>query len=69
MGTRMNRETYAQMVAEDKAWLLANAPHSCERDHVLAVLDASTDLHYPRERKPQKHEGPCWRNSHADCGC
>lgn len=65
----MNRETYAKLVAEDKEWLLANAPHSCEREHILLVLDASIDLHYPPERRQRKHEGSCWRNSYSDCGC
>lgn len=25
-------------------------------------------LFYPRGSRA-KHDGPCWRNSHADCGC
>lgn len=26
-------------------------------------------LFYPARASTKKHDGPCWRNSHADCGC
>ena len=26
-------------------------------------------LFYPRPASTKKHDGPCWRNSHDDCGC
>lgn len=29
---------YDELVDEDIEWLKANAPHSCERDHILDVL-------------------------------
>jgi len=51
MGTQLTREAYATLVAEDKAWLIANAPRSLERDHIIAVLDSSVINYAPRERQ------------------
>jgi hypothetical protein len=53
----MNRETYAKMVDEDKAWLLKSTPHCCERDHILAILDASVTNYAHRERAAKIRSG------------
>ena len=53
MGTQMNRKAYEALVEEDKAWLIANAPPSLERDHIIQVLDSSVRDYAPRERTPK----------------
>lgn len=45
MGTTMNRDAYHRLITEDIAWLLQQ-PATCERDHILAVLNCSTDRIY-----------------------
>lgn len=40
-----------------------------EKVHASNTLNP---IDFPRSNvKPlqKKHDGPCWRNSHADCGC
>lgn len=37
-GTFLNHAALTKLLKEDIDWLLANAPHSCERDHILQVL-------------------------------
>lgn len=49
MGTRLNRSGYKKLIEEDIAWL-KTMPRSCERDHILAVLENSVeDLYGPDE--------------------
>jgi len=42
-----------------RVWKYREHPH---------VLRPDGDLKTP-DQKVKGHEGPCWRNSHADCGC
>lgn len=46
-GTKMNRASYEQLIAEDVAWLLAQ-PRTLERDHIETVLRASPGREYDR---------------------
>ncbi len=39
--------------------------YGCSLDELVGF---KVDLKTPDQVKP-KHEGTCWRNSHADCGC
>lgn len=44
-GTRLNRETYERLIAENRAWL-AKQPRTLERDHIDLILKASPDHEY-----------------------
>jgi hypothetical protein len=43
MTVRLNREAYEKAIAEDIAWLNAQ-PRTLERDHVVAIVQASPNL-------------------------
>lgn len=45
MPTKLNRDAYAQLVAEDIAWL-RKQPRSLEREHILLILQGSIKDEY-----------------------
>lgn len=45
MGMRINRESYERLIQEDIAWL-NTMPHTLERDHIIDVLEDSTNRIY-----------------------
>lgn len=53
MGTTMNRDAFQRLVSEDIAWLL-NQPHSCERMHILSLLNNAPDLIYGKIETPEE---------------
>lgn len=51
MSTTLNRGAFAQLVAEDLAWL-ETQPRTLERDHVAVILRAAVDVYYPPATAP-----------------
>ena len=54
---RLTREAFAALIAEDRAWLIANAPDSLERQHIIDVLDSAVVAHYGQPRVGAGGEG------------
>lgn len=48
MSMRLNRGAYAALADEDIAWLRAQ-PRTLEREHVIAVVEASKEFCYPEK--------------------
>ena len=48
---------------------LAAHPSSCELGAVVSANRDSAGEGKGISASHKKHDGPCWRNSHADCGC
>jgi hypothetical protein len=46
---KLNREAFAQIVAEDRIWLERHSPDTLERRHIDLILEESVDRYYPRE--------------------
>ena len=66
----INRDAYQRLITEDIAWLL-NQPATCERDHIVAVLNCSTDRIYGKietpEEKAKKEAAHHARLNACDC--
>jgi len=41
MACNLNTAAYEKLLEENKQWLLANSPDSLEREHIIAVMEAS----------------------------
>ena len=46
---KLTESAYETLIAEDRAWLSANAPESLERRHIDLVLKTSIEQEYPSE--------------------
>jgi hypothetical protein len=46
MSMPLNRAAFEQVIAEDIAWLEANAPDTLERRHIVACLKEQARLRY-----------------------
>lgn len=55
MGMMMNRESYERLIQEDIAWL-NTMPRTLERDHIIAVLEDSTNRIYGLKVKPKVND-------------
>lgn len=51
MGTKLNKNGYSKLIAEDIEWLL-DQPRSLERDHIHDVLKESINLIYDNAKEP-----------------
>lgn len=54
---RMTRDAFAALVAEDRAWLIANAPDSLERQHIIDLLDSAVVAHYGKPSTDARGDG------------
>lgn len=53
MEMQINRDVYQRFITEDISWLLQQ-PATCERDHILSVLNCATDRLYGKIETPQE---------------
>lgn len=57
MVSKLTREAYERLIAEDIAWLMQQ-PRTLERDHIKAILEHAVEYEY----------GPPWRPVHNSKG-
>lgn len=53
MSSRMNRDAFERLSAEDIAWAEAQ-PRTLERDHVIDILRGAPDLYYGRRHEARR---------------
>jgi hypothetical protein len=72
MGSKMNRQAYERLVAEDIEWL-QQQPRTLERDHIEAILKGSVSYYYPEppSRQPTRLDlcPACQHELHGRYAC
>ena len=50
MSSKITKEAYEKLIAEDIEWL-EKQPHSLENDHIKAIVRDSVNFYYPEKKE------------------